>query len=144
MRAQLAANIGGCSLAMKRQHLLALHVQRIANPASLPTLINSARQLANPPPHTTQRYMSTSHYASRPACTDIGKDTLRLPLESTPPNTRRSNTWAIWFAVGVIVLCADALAIRLFCETPLETVILASLTMPLGILTIIAALEARK
>lgn len=89
--------------------------------------------------------MSTSHYSSRPAQSDIGRDTIRIPLQSVPANTRRDNTTAtIWLFVGIITLCADALAIRLFCQTPVETVILALLTVPLGVLTIIAALGARK
>lgn len=70
---------------------------------------------------------------------------MRIPLTATPANTRRSNVAAtIWLFVGIFVLCCDALAIRLFCQTPVETVILALLTVPLGVLTIIAALGARK
>jgi hypothetical protein len=89
--------------------------------------------------------MSTSHYASRPAQSDIGRDTIRIPLQSVPANTRRDNTTAtIWLFVGIIVLCADALAMRVFAEDAVEAVIIALLTMPLGILTIVAAIQARR
>jgi hypothetical protein len=70
---------------------------------------------------------------------------MRIPLTAAPANTRRSNAAStIWCLVGIIVLCADALAIRLFCQTPLEVVLLAALTLPLGALTIIAAIGSRK
>lgn len=89
--------------------------------------------------------MSTSHYSSRPAQSDIGRDTIRIPLDSVPRNTRRTPTAAtLWLIVGCIVLCCDALAMRVFAEDAVEAVIIGILTMPLGILTIVAAIHARR
>jgi hypothetical protein len=45
---------------------------------------------------------------------------------------------------GVCLLLADGAALAHFADSPLEAGILAALTMPTGILVILAALEARK
>jgi hypothetical protein len=89
--------------------------------------------------------MSTSHYASRPAQNDVGSDTIRIN-HRVAPNTRRRTraTQLAWLAVGVALLITDGTAIFHFADSPVESVILALLTMPTGILVILAALEVRK
>ena len=87
--------------------------------------------------------MSTSHYASRPAQEDVGSQTIRIPLASMPA-TKRSIAPTIWLAVGICLLLADGVAVYKFADSPAESVILALLTMPTGILVILAALEGRK
>lgn len=89
--------------------------------------------------------MSTSHYASRPAQTDIGADTLRIN-HRVAPNTRRRTraTQLAWLAVGVALLLADGTAVYKFADSPIESVILALLTMPTGILVMITAMQVRK
>ena len=87
--------------------------------------------------------MSTSHYSSRPAQSDIGADTIRIPLDGVSKNVRRTNAQFL-FCVGVLLLMADGLAMKYFAEGFGEAAIIAALTMPLGLLVIFAALEARK
>ena len=89
--------------------------------------------------------MSTSHY-SRPAQTDVGADTIRIPLTDCPPNAKKHTRLAanIWLFVGIVLLLADGTAMYHFADSPLEATIIAALTMPTGILVIVAALEARK
>lgn len=90
--------------------------------------------------------MSTSHYSSRPAQSDIGSDTIRIPLDTTPTNHRRHRRAAanVWLLVGIVLLLADGTAMAHFADSGVEAVIIALLTMPTGILVILAALEARK
>ena len=90
--------------------------------------------------------MSTSHYASRPAQNDVGADTIRIPLSQVPLNRRRHTraTQLAWLAVGVALLLADGTAVYKFADSPMESVILALLTMPTGILVILTALQIRK
>jgi hypothetical protein len=89
--------------------------------------------------------MSTSHY-SRPPQTDIGCDTIRLPLGEPHLSPRRPQRTAaaVWLLVGVALLMADGCAMAHFADSTVEAVIVAALTMPTGILVILAALEARK
>lgn len=87
--------------------------------------------------------MSTSHYSSRPAQSDVGRDTIRIPL-NPPANTRRAPVAAnAWLVVGCLVLVCDAIAMAHFANDPVEASIIAALTMPLGVLTIVAAIYAR-
>jgi len=86
--------------------------------------------------------MSTSHYSSRPVQNDVGADTIRIPLHV--PQNRRRHSAAAWMFFGVCLLLADGAALAHFADSPLEAGILAALTMPTGILVILAALEARK
>lgn len=88
--------------------------------------------------------MSTSHY-SRPA-RDIGADTIRIPLDGVPTNQRCHSRAAatIWLLIGIVLLLADGTAMAHFADSGVEAVIIALLTMPTGILVILAALEARK
>jgi len=89
--------------------------------------------------------MSTSHYSSRPPQNDVGADTLRIN-HRVAPNTRRRTraTQLAWLAVGVALLITDGTAVFHFANSPLEATIIALLTMPTGILVILAALEVRK
>ena len=90
--------------------------------------------------------MSTSHYSSRPAQSDVGADTIRIPLPQVAPNRRRRTraTQLAWLAVGVMLLICDGTAVYKFADSPVESVILALLTMPTGILVILTALQVRK
>jgi hypothetical protein len=88
--------------------------------------------------------MSTSHY-SRPAQNDVGADTIRISLADCPTNTRKHTRLAanIWLLVGIVLLLTDGTAMYHFADSPLEATIIALLTMPTGILVVLAALEAR-
>jgi hypothetical protein len=90
--------------------------------------------------------MSTSHYSSRPAQNDVGADTIRIPLSQAAPNRRRRTraTQLAWLAVGVALLLADGTAMYRYADSALESVCIALLTMPTGILVILAALQVRK
>ena len=89
--------------------------------------------------------MSTSHYSSRPPQGDVGRDTIRLPLGDPHLRPRPQRTAATgWLLVGIALLMADGCAMAHFADSVVEAVIVASLTMPTGILVILAALEARK
>jgi len=85
--------------------------------------------------------MNTSLNNSRPAQHDVGADTMRIPF--VPKNRRRHSAEA-WMFFGVCLLLADGAALAHFADSFLEAGILAALTMPTGILVILAALEARK
>jgi hypothetical protein len=88
--------------------------------------------------------MSTSHY-SRPAQNDVGADTIRIPLSETQNVRRHTKLVAtIWLVIGVILLLADGTAMYHFANDALEASIIAILSMPTGVLVILAALEARK
>ena len=88
--------------------------------------------------------MSTSHY-SRPPQGDVGRDTIRIPIGDPHLRPRPQRTAAtVWLLVGVGLLMADGCAMAYFAESPVEACIVAALTMPTGILVILAALEARK
>ena len=110
---------------------------RIANLDLLLTLTSSALLPAN---------MSTSHYSSRPAQSDIGADTIRIPLPHIAHNSRRHTraTQLAWLAVGVALLLADGTAVYRYADSPVESICLALLTMPTGILVILTALQIRK
>lgn len=86
--------------------------------------------------------MSTSHYSSRPAQTDVGSNTIRIPL-SRQKLTKQQEALAaqIWMAVGVLLLIADGTAMWHFADSALEATIIALLSMPTGILVIVAALK---
>ena len=86
--------------------------------------------------------MSTSHYSSRPAQSDIGSGTIRIPLENTRRHTRQRA--GLWLAVGVVPLLCDGLALAHFANDAVEAVILGGLTIPMGVLVTIAGWEARK
>jgi len=89
--------------------------------------------------------MSTSHYSSRPVQSDIGADTIRIPLTDTKNVRRHTGLVAtLWLCVGIMLLLADGTAMYHFANDGLEASIIAILTMPTGILVILAALEARK
>ena len=90
--------------------------------------------------------MSTSHYSSRPAQNDVGMDTMRIPITGIPENTRRHTRQVanLWLGVGVLILICDGIAMAHFANDAVEASIIAALSMPTGILTIIAALAARK
>ena len=90
--------------------------------------------------------MSTSHYASRPAQSDVGGDTIRIPLDRIPKNTRRHTQLAqqIWFFVGVALLIADGTAMHYFANSAIEACIIAALTMPTALLVMAAALNTRE
>jgi len=89
--------------------------------------------------------MSTSHYSSRPAQNDAGADTIRIPLSETQNVRRHTKLVAtLWLCVGVMLLLADGTAMYHFANDALEASIIAILSMPTGILVILAALEARK
>ena len=91
--------------------------------------------------------MSTSHYSSRPPQSDIGSDTIRIPIgDPHLTNTRRHSraTANVWLLVGIVLLLADGTAMAHFANDGLEATIIALLTMPTGMLVILAALEARK
>lgn len=87
--------------------------------------------------------MSTSHYASRPPQNDVGADTIRIPLDGVPKNVRRTNAQFL-FCIGILLLMADGLAMKYFAENLWEALIIAVLTVPLALLVIFCALEARK
>lgn len=89
--------------------------------------------------------MSTSHYSSRPAQSDVGSDTMRIPLDGFPKNERRHTKLArhIWLCVGVMLLICDGTAMWHFAESALEASIIALLSMPTGILVILAALNTQ-
>ena len=89
--------------------------------------------------------MSTSHY-SRPPQADVGRDTIRIPLGDPHLIPRRPQRTAAtaWLLVGIALLMADGCAMAHFAESAVEACIVAALTMPTGILVILAALEARK
>jgi len=89
--------------------------------------------------------MSTSHY-SRPPQGDVGRDTIRLPVGDPHLSPRRPQRTAaaVWLLVGVGLLMADGCAMAHFADSAVEAVIVAALTMPTGMLVILAALEARK
>jgi len=88
--------------------------------------------------------MSTSHYSQRPY--DADRDTIRLPIAGESRNRRKHSrlTAACWVAVGVALLVADGTAMYHFADSALEATIIALLSMPTGILVILAGLEARK
>jgi len=86
--------------------------------------------------------MSSSHY-SRPPQGDVGSDTIRIPLGKVPKNVRRTNGQFL-FCIGVLLLIADGLAMKYFAEGAGEALVIAGLIMPLGVLVIFCALEARK
>lgn len=90
--------------------------------------------------------MSTSHYASRPAQNDVGADTIRITLPQVAHNRRRRTlaTQVAWLAVGLALLLADGTAMYHYADSALESVCIALLTMPTGILVILAALQIRK
>jgi hypothetical protein len=76
---------------------------------------------------------------------DVGMDTIRIPLES--PTNQRCNSRQVanlWLIVGVILLICDSIAMAHFANDTVEASIIAALSMPTGILVIVAALEARK
>ena len=107
---------------------------RIANLAHLPTLTNSALLPAN---------MSTSHYASRPAQTDVGAKTIRIPLDrSLPPPARPLGL--VMFFLGAIILCADGFMAAYFAETIWEASIICTLSMPLAVIVTCIGRELRK
>lgn len=89
--------------------------------------------------------MSTSRYSSRPAQNDVGSDTIRIPLDGVRKNTRRHSklTIKLWVLIGVAMLVADGTAMVHFADSPLEASIIAFLTMPTGILVILAAINTR-
>lgn len=89
--------------------------------------------------------MSTSHYSSRPAQSDIGADTIRIPLEGIPQNRKRRIRLAqqVYFFVGVALLIADGTAMHHFADSVIEAVIIAALTFPTAALVIAAALQMR-
>jgi hypothetical protein len=89
--------------------------------------------------------MSTSHY-SRPTRGDVGSETIRIPLDGIPANQRRHGRLAanIWLLAGIVLLLCDGTAMAHFADSGVEACIIAALTMPTGILVILAALEARK
>jgi len=87
--------------------------------------------------------MSTSHYASRPAQEDVGSNTIRIPLKTTQPK-KHTITPSVWLTLGVCLLLADGVCVYKYADSPLESIVLALLTMPTGILVILAALEVRK
>jgi hypothetical protein len=87
--------------------------------------------------------MSTSHYSRRDY--EVGSDTIRLPIAPEVQNRRKHTrlTANLWILVGVMLLLCDGTAMYHFADSPLEATIIAILTMPTGILVIIAALQAR-
>lgn len=89
--------------------------------------------------------MSTSHYSSRPAQSDVGSDTIRIPLDRVPANTRRHTRLAqqMWFFVGVALMIADGTAMYHFAESAIEACIIAALTLPTAFLVIAAACNTR-
>jgi hypothetical protein len=62
--------------------------------------------------------------------------------QNTPKYTRLCAS--LWVLIGVLILMADGCAMAHFADSTVEAVIVAALTMPTGILVILAALEARK
>ena len=76
----------------------------------------------------------------------IGSETIRLPLNPEMRNTRKRTrlTATVWLLVGVALLIADGTAMYHFADSALEATIIALLSMPTGILVVIAALQARK
>ena len=111
-------------------------MQHIANLDLLPTLTSSALLPAN---------MSTSHYSSRPAQNDVGNDTIRIPRDRVPKNTRRHTRLAqqMWFFVGVALLIADGTAMYHFADSALEACIIAAPTLPTAVVVILAACNTR-
>lgn len=89
--------------------------------------------------------MSTSHYSSRPVQTDVGSDTIRIPIEGIKTNRRRHTDLAqkIWLCVGIMLLICDGTAMWHFANSAFEAAIIAFLSMPTGILVIIAALNTQ-
>jgi len=87
--------------------------------------------------------MSTSHYASRPAQTDVGSETIRIPLDrSLPPPARPLGL--VMFILGGIILCADGLMAAYFAETIWEASIICTLSMPLAVIVTCIGRELRK
>jgi len=90
--------------------------------------------------------MSTSHYSSRTASNDAGLNTIRLPIAQEIQIRRKHTriTANIWLLVGIMLLICDGTAMYHFADSAVEATIIAILSMPTGILVILAALEARK
>jgi hypothetical protein len=87
--------------------------------------------------------MSTSHYSSRPAQTDVGSETIRIPIDrSLPPPARRFGI--VMFILGGIILCADGLMAAYFAETIWEALIICALSMPLAVIVTCVGRELRK
>jgi hypothetical protein len=88
--------------------------------------------------------MSTSHYSRRDY--EVGSDTIRLPIAPELQNRRKHTrlTANIWIIVGIMLLICDGTMMYVYADSPLEATIIALLSMPTGILVIIAALQARK
>lgn len=109
------------------------------------------RVLTRPPSseskqHNNHTTMSTSHYSSRPAQTDVGADTIRITrLDNPPQNTARNTnlTAALWMLAGCLLLVCDGLALAHFANDPVEACILAALCMPTGLFVVAAAFQAR-
>jgi len=87
--------------------------------------------------------MSTSHY-SRPPQGDTGRDTIRIPVGTLRPRRPQRTAATVWLLVGIGLLMADGCAMAHFAESAVEACIVAGLTMPTGVLVILAAMEARK
>ena len=108
----------------------------------LPAQKSSSQQFSQQP--AINKYMSTSRSRSTP---EIGADTIRIPLESFPPSNtykKHRRVATAWMVVGILLLVADGIAMFAFSENVLEATVIACLSMPTGILVILAALNARK
>lgn len=79
--------------------------------------------------------MSTSHYSSRPAQTDVGSQTMRIPLPITYSASRRTRrSKALWlFLAGLALSVIDGMALAICADLPVESVVIAALSMLTGL-----------
>lgn len=71
---------------------------------------------------------------SRPAQTDVGSQTMRIPLPITYSASRRvRRSKALWlFLAGLALTVVDGVGLAFYADMPIESVILAALSMIAG------------
>jgi hypothetical protein len=71
----------------------------------------------------------------RPAQTDVGSQTMRIPLPITYSNSRRvRRSKALWlFLAGLSLALIDGIALALCADLPVESVVIAALSMLTGL-----------
>lgn len=90
--------------------------------------------------------MSTSHYSSRPAQTDVSSQTMRIPLPIHYSNSRRlRRTRTLWLLMaGLSLTLIDGLALAICVDLPVESMVLAALSMLAGAFVTAVALTLVK
>jgi hypothetical protein len=71
----------------------------------------------------------------RPAQTDVGSQTMRIPLPITYSASRRTRrSKALWlFLAGLALTVVDGIALALCADLPVESVVIAALSMLTGL-----------